>query len=84
MTLHIKDPKADRLARELAKVTGETLTDAVTRAIEERLGRQKKKDDAEARLARVMAILAEVDKLPVYDDRSADEIIGYNEHGLFD
>jgi len=84
MTLHIKDPKADKLARELAQVTGESLTDAVTKAIEERLGRHRKKEDAEARFSRVMAILEEVDKLPVLDDRSPDEIIGYNERGLFD
>ena len=41
MTLHIKDSKADRLARELAEATGETLTEAVTRALEERLAPER-------------------------------------------
>jgi hypothetical protein len=32
VALYIKDPEADRLARELASVTGETLTEAVLKA----------------------------------------------------
>jgi antitoxin VapB len=84
MTLHIKDPKADKLARELAKVTGESLTEAVTNALEEQLKRKKRMTKAakEARHARIMEMLAEIDKLPVYDDRTPDEIIGYDENGL--
>ena len=39
MALSIKTEEADRLARELAAVTGETLTDAVTKALRERLDR---------------------------------------------
>ncbi len=39
MPLSIKDPKTERLARELAKRTGETLTVATRRALEERLSR---------------------------------------------
>jgi hypothetical protein len=37
-----------------------------------------------ARKRRIRAILREADALPIVDDRSADEIIGYNEHGHFD
>jgi hypothetical protein len=40
--------------------------------------------DADALLARVRAIQAEVARLPVRDNRSPDEIIGYNERGHFD
>lgn len=84
MTLHIKDPKADKLARELAKVTGESLTEAVTNALEEQLKRKKRMTKAaqEARYRRVMQLLEEIDKLPVYDNRTPDEIIGYDENGL--
>lgn len=39
MTLNIKNPQAHKLAQELAKATGETMTDAVTVAIRERLSR---------------------------------------------
>lgn len=37
MALSIKDPEADRLAREVAKATGETLTAAVVQSLRERL-----------------------------------------------
>jgi hypothetical protein len=40
--------------------------------------------DANALLAHVRAIQAEIARLPVLDDRSADAIIGYNEDGHFD
>ena len=84
MTLHIKDPKADKLARELAKITGETLTEAVTNALEEQLRRKKRMTKAakEARHAAIMDIIAQIDELPVYDDRSPEEIISYDENGL--
>jgi antitoxin VapB len=41
MALRIKTEKADRLARELAQLTGETMTTAVTVALEERLRRER-------------------------------------------
>jgi hypothetical protein len=40
--------------------------------------------DADALLARVRALQEEVARLPVFDDRSPDEIIGYNKCGHFD
>jgi antitoxin VapB len=39
MSLNIKDPETDTLARELAQATGETITQAVTIAVRERLER---------------------------------------------
>ena len=39
MALHIASPNVDRLARELAAATGEKLTTAVEKALEERLAR---------------------------------------------
>jgi antitoxin VapB len=82
MALNIKDSEADRLARELAESTGETITEAVLIALRERIARQRQKRptprsarevlrDSRLRLAR----------LPVLDNRTADEIIGYDETG---
>jgi antitoxin VapB len=51
--LNIKDPRTHQLAKELAKRTGESMTQAVTKAIEERLGRT---ESQEARVDRLMAI----------------------------
>jgi antitoxin VapB len=41
MALSIKTEEADRLARELARLTGETMTEAVTRSLRERLERER-------------------------------------------
>ena len=48
MSLNIKDPEAHKLARDLAKETGESMTAAVTKAIRERLDRvlHRRKGDA--------------------------------------
>jgi hypothetical protein len=40
--------------------------------------------DANALLARVRAIQEDIARLPVFEHRSPDEIIGYNKHGHFD
>ena len=39
MSLNIKNPETHRLATDLARLTGETLTQAVTEAVRERLAR---------------------------------------------
>lgn len=82
MALSIKDPEADRLARELAQTTGETLTEAVTTALRERLLREKGRRRAKDLAARLMEIGEQCAALPVLDDRTPDEIIGYDEHGI--
>jgi antitoxin VapB len=84
MALHIKDEKADRLARELAKVTGESLTEAVTQALDERLqrARKRKESDTKAGYGALMEILRDIDKAPVLDNRTPDELIGYDENGV--
>jgi antitoxin VapB len=43
MALSIKTEEADRLARELARLTGESITEAVTVALRERRDREKAK-----------------------------------------
>lgn len=59
MSLNIKSADAERLARELAAVTGESITGAVTVAVRERLERVGSRDDrlARERLARVHQIM---------------------------
>ena len=55
MTLNIKNPETHRLAAELARLTGETLTQAVTEAVRERLARLSKQRQ-KATAAELMAI----------------------------
>jgi antitoxin VapB len=82
MALSIKDPETERLARILAELTGETITLATRRALEERLRRIGPDTSKAALLEDLAASRRRWSALPVLDDRSADEIIGYDEDGL--
>jgi antitoxin VapB len=83
MALSIKSAEADQLARKLAATTGESITLAVTIAMRERLAREeRKRENKEALLSEVRAIIDHFASLPVLDARSADEILGYDENGL--
>ena len=82
MALSIEDPEADRLARELAARTGETLTEAVAVALRERLARQTDRAAVTALRDELAAIRRRCAALPVIDDRSAEEIVGYDDRGL--
>jgi antitoxin VapB len=84
MGVFIKKPEAEAKIRELAERTCESITDAIERAVEERLQRLGPKEKKKGRIDRkkLAELLAYFDSLPVDDPRSADEIIGYDEHGL--
>ncbi|PJR12770.1 type II toxin-antitoxin system VapB family antitoxin [Sinorhizobium meliloti] len=82
MALSIKDPETERLAKALAEKTGETITMATRRALEERLRRLANAGNRDVLLEELAASRRRWAKLPVVDNRSADEILGYNENGL--
>ena len=83
MPLSIKDPEADRLARAVARRTGETLTQAVINALRDRLVRlEQRTQDIDTLVEDVLAIGRHCAALTVLDERSDDEILGYNEHGV--
>jgi len=82
MVLSIKDPETDRLARNLARLTGESLTDTVKAALRERLAREQRRRGKQLDRSKLDAIVARIAALPVVDDRSPDELIGYDEFGL--
>jgi antitoxin VapB len=82
MALSIKDPEADRLARELAARTGETLTEAVVVALRERLTREAGRTRATPLCEELATIRRRCADLPVLDTRAGDEVIGYDQHGL--
>ena len=82
MALSIKDPRTEQLARALAERTGESITTATRRALEERLRRVGSDARKAALLDDMAASRRRWSALPVLDSRSADEIIGYDENGL--
>ncbi len=83
MSLNIKAPKAHELAKELANLTGESMTQAVITAIRERLLREKKRhrQDRDAFVERVMAIGRECAALPILDPEASVEML-YDDDGL--
>jgi antitoxin VapB len=82
MAISLKDPEADRLAREVAARTGETLTAAVIVALKERLARLKGQRRRRPLRDELRDIGRRCAALPTLDDRPADEIVGYDERGL--
>jgi antitoxin VapB len=82
MALNIKDDGTDRMVRELAAETGESLTTAVTVAVRERLERIRGAVPREQRARALQAIATRSAARPVRDVRSADEIVGYGRDGL--
>ncbi|HEV7253257.1 MAG TPA: type II toxin-antitoxin system VapB family antitoxin [Mesorhizobium sp.] len=83
MALSLKDPETDRLARDVARLTGESLTEAVRVALEERLKRERLKRGKNPDLtARLDEIVRRFSALPVLDPRTPEEILGYDENGL--
>lgn len=82
MALSIKDPETEKLARALAARTGETITIATRRALEERLKRTGLQAKKAALIEDMEAMQRRLSVLPVLDHRSPDDIIGYDENGL--
>lgn len=82
MALSIKDPETESLARALAKRTGESITIATKRALQERLRRVPAAPRKSLLLEDLAAIRRRCAALPVLDARTPDDIIGYDGHGL--
>ncbi len=84
MALSLKDKETDRLAREVASLTGETLTHAVRTALAERLERERLRRGQSAGLAaQLLALGHELSGSPDFDTRTPEEIAGYDEHGMW-
>lgn len=83
MALNIRNPQAEALATEVARLAGESKTKAVTVALRERLARLQQRKAATRSLADDLNEIAQhCSRLPVQDARPANEILGYDERGL--
>ena len=78
MVLSIKNAEADQLARRLAELTGESITETVVESLRARLELERRR----RRTRDLGDIVERFSQLPVLDRREAEEIIGYDEHGL--
>lgn len=82
MALSIRNPRAERLAREVAAESGENITQAIIQALEERLIRLKGRHSTTEIADEIMKISIRCSALPDMDRRGTDEILGYDETGV--
>jgi antitoxin VapB len=82
MALNIRNSETERLAEALARETGETKTEAVTKALRDRLTRLRRQRGGRALADELEEIARRCAALPVIDPRAPDEILGYDETGL--
>jgi antitoxin VapB len=87
MALSIKNSIVEEKARELAQRSGKSITDALNDSLDLALQRQRalqqltKKEELFAKVKEIQKLVA---ALPILNNLTDDEILGYNEHGHFD
>ena len=82
MPLSIKNEATERLARQVAGETGESITEAIQKSLEERWERLKRRRRSHILSGQIEDLLRRVDALPARDARPEDEILGYGEDGI--
>ena len=82
MPLSIKNEATERLARQVARETGESLTEAIQMSLQERWERLKRRRKGHILTGQIEDLLRRVDALPTLDSRPEDEILGYGKDGI--
>ena len=82
MALNIRNRTTEELAETLAGLTGETKTQAVTKALRDRLERIRRQRSGRSLAEELDDIALHCASLPVLDDGRTDEVLGYDENGL--
>ena len=82
MPISIKNDQAEKLARNLAKLTGETLTEAIQTAVAERYDRLRRARAGRSLGDELNEIALRCSRRPVINQMSDDEILGYDESGV--
>ena len=82
MPLFIKNKATEQLARQVASETGESLTEAIQRSLQERWERLKRRRKGHILTGQIEDLLRRVDALPNLDSRPENEILGYGEDGI--
>lgn len=82
MPISIKNPESEALIRRLAKLSGESITEAVHHAVEERVQRLERQVPDQALYDELTEIALRCARRPVVSNASEDEILGYDEWGI--
>lgn len=81
MALNIRNDKAEKLAADLAKLTGESKTEAVTQALQDRLERMKRRRQKRSLRERLDEIAKHCAGLPILDNQSPEDML-FDQRGL--
>ena len=84
MPLSIRNRQVEGLARRLAQETGESLTQAVLHALEDRLARIRGSRTEQDLVEQILDIATRCGRLPDLDGRTAEEILGYRYDGAIE
>jgi antitoxin VapB len=83
MSISIRNPRVELLAREVAREYNITMTQAIIDALEEKKRRINHSDASEnVRCRKILQLAMECSNLPDLDTRSPDEILGYDDNGV--
>jgi antitoxin VapB len=82
MALNLRSPVVDTLVEELARLTGESKTEAVLNSVRDRLERVRRERGGRSLADELDEIALRCAALPALDRRSDDEILGYGDDGL--
>jgi antitoxin VapB len=82
MPISIKNNETELLARKLAELTGETLTNAIRAAVAERYDRLRQSRSGRSLASDLNSIALRCARRPIVSDLSEDEILGYDEAGI--
>ncbi|GAH80212.1 unnamed protein product [marine sediment metagenome] len=83
MALSIKNPEAEKLVREVTRITGESKTKAIILALSERLERVRGRRTVPDTFEVIMEVSRRCSSLPDLDTRTPEEILGYEDTGVF-
>ncbi len=82
MPLNIKSDSAHALAKKIATLTGESMTKVVTEALQEKLARVEQAKGRSGLVEELNRVALHCAGLPKRDDRSPEDILGYDDLGL--
>ena len=81
MAIHIRNAETEKLVRELADVTGESIASVIKKSLQERLLRICGRSRPSSLQEDVQDILHRLDALPRLDTRSDEKILDYDKFG---
>lgn len=83
MPITLKNDEVEKMAREVAKLSGCSLTDAIGNALQHQLRQLKQARRAPRTKNVLLEIASRCGSLPDRDKRSPEAILGYDDDGVF-